>query len=443
MTDNLGKNAPTADTSLDRREFVRRAMLVTVGAAAVPLLAACDWAASPPVVPTPTGTAGSTGAISTPVALADSTSTPVPATEPPPTATATATRTLPPQETSAPTDTVPASATQEATATSTRPPAPTSTPQPAQVEAVPTPALATAPHAVALLATTDRATGVPAVLDMLGLEPGWLKGKHVALKANFNSADPPPGSTHLDTLKALLQRLQDWGAARITLLERSGMGDTGQVLQQRGVMSLAKQFGVNVVVLDDLAAGDWVKHQGAHWQRGFLFPRAVQEADAVVQTCCLKTHRFGGHFTMSLKNSVGLVAKFDPSDSYNYMAELHGSANQRLMIAEINTAYKPALILLDGVLAFVNGGPDQGKKVQAGVLMASRDRVAIDAVAVAMLRSLGTTAEVSRGAIFDQPQISHAAALGLGVSNPSAITLHPAEDAESRRVVSTLQHLLS
>jgi len=33
------------------------------------------------------------------------------------------------------------------------------------------------------------------------------------------------------------------------------------------------------------------------------------EAEKVVQTCCLKTHRFGGHFTLSLKNSVGLVAK--------------------------------------------------------------------------------------------------------------------------------------
>jgi uncharacterized protein (DUF362 family) len=284
---------------------------------------------------------------------------------------------------------------------------------------------------------------VPAVLGMMGFAPGWLRGQHVALKANFNSADPPPGSTHVDTLRALLQLLRDWGAARITLLERSGMGDTAQVLRQRGVTALAGEFGVEVVVLDDLPARDWVRVEGAHWKRGFLFPRLVQEAGAVVQTCCLKTHRFGGHFTLSLKNSVGLVAKYDPDSGYNYMAELHGSPDQRLMIAEINAACAPALVLLDGVLAFVNGGPDQGEQVEAGLFLASRDRVALDSVGVAMLRHLGTTPEVSRGAIFEQPQIAHAAALGLGAPEARAVTIHPAAGAASERLAAVLSEQLA
>jgi uncharacterized protein (DUF362 family) len=146
---------------------------------------------------------------------------------------------------------------------------------------------------------------------------------------------------------------------------------------------------------------------------------------------------------MSLKNSVGLVAKYDPTDGYNYMAELHGSANQRLMIAEINAAYRPALILLDGVLAFVSGGPDQGKTAEAGVLLAGRDRVAIDAVGVAMLRTLGTTPEVSQGAIFDQPQIARAVALGIGAPDPAAISLHPAADEASQRLAGKLQQMLA
>ena len=69
----------------------------------------------------------------------------------------------------------------------------------------------------------------------------------------------------------------------------------------------------------------------------------------MVQTCYLKTHRFGGHFTLSLKNSVGFAAKTVPGNSYNFMRELHSSPHQRHMIAEINTAYKPDLVLLDGI----------------------------------------------------------------------------------------------
>lgn len=437
MTEHHLEVTATSGKPLRRREFVRRATLLALGAAATPLLAACEESVLTPTRPAPVSPPPANTPTRDAVAQAAETSSPVPAvsttvsTQPPSATQPEATPTQP-----------------EATATE---PLPTETPQPTPTSppprATPTPtvsaAIASGQHSVALLAGTDRATAVPAVLDMLGFGAGWLRGKHVALKANFNSADPPPGSTHLDTLRALLKRLQDWGAAKITMVERSGMGDTRQVLRQRGVNDLAAEFGVDLAILDDLPASEWVNLKGAHWRRGFLFPRVVQEADAVVQTCCLKTHRFGGHFTMSLKNSVGLVAKYDPSDGYNYMSELHGSASQRLMIAEINAAYSPALVLLDGVVAFVSGGPDQGRKAQAGLFLAGRDRVAVDAVGVAMLRNLGTTAEVSRGTVFSQPQISRAVALGVGAPNAGAISLHPAGDEASRKLAGTLQQLLA
>ena len=69
-------------------------------------------------------------------------------------------------------------------------------------------------------------------------------------------------------------------------------------------------------------------------------------------------------------HAVGLVAKFVPGDPHNYMGDLHSSPHQRLMIAEINQAYSPALVLLDGVEAFVEGGPESGRKVRRGVILA-------------------------------------------------------------------------
>jgi uncharacterized protein (DUF362 family) len=184
-------------------------------------------------------------------------------------------------------------------------------------------------------------------------------------------------------------------------------------------------LGANVVVFDDLKADDWelLKHADSHWRQGFAVPRLVQQAGGIVQTCCLKTHRFGGHFTLSLKNSVGLAAKTVPGNSYNFMRELHSSPDQRRMIAEINTAYKPDLIVLDGVQAFTNGGPDQGKLVNSSVILAGTDRIAIDAVGVALLRYYGTTKEVSEGAIFDQEQIARAVQLNLGETRPKQIEL--------------------
>jgi uncharacterized protein (DUF362 family) len=81
---------------------------------------------------------------------------------------------------------------------------------------------------VFILKTNDRATGVPKLLSKFDLKD--YSGKQVALKANFNSADPFPASTHLDTLRAIVETLKDAGASELTLAERSGMGDTKQVL---------------------------------------------------------------------------------------------------------------------------------------------------------------------------------------------------------------------
>jgi uncharacterized protein (DUF362 family) len=179
------------------------------------------------------------------------------------------------------------------------------------------------------------------------------------------------------------------------------------------------------VVFDQLQADDWehLKPADSHWSQGFAIPRIVRQSGGIVQTCCLKTHRYGGHFTLSLKNSVGLAAKTVPGHDYNFMHELHSSADQRRMIAEINTAYKPDLIVLDGIQAFVNGGPDQGKLVTANVILAGTDRIAIDAVGVALLRHFGTTPEVSQGAIFEQQQIARAVQLGIGIGSPRQIEL--------------------
>jgi len=218
------------------------------------------------------------------------------------------------------------------------------------------------------------------------------------------------------------------------------MGVTRDVMAAKDIPALARDLKVKTVVLDELPDGEWdpVRPSGMHWQRGFAFPRVVRRAGAIVQTCCLKTHRYGGHFTLSLKNSVGLAAKQVPGDSYNYMTELHRSPDQRRMIAEINTAYQPAFVVMDAWQAFTTAGPDTGTMVEPRLLLAASDRVALDAVGVAILRHYGTTPEVMRGPIFQQEQIARAVELGIGVSRPDLIDL-VTDDQASADVAATVR----
>ncbi len=318
----------------------------------------------------------------------------------------------------------------------------TDTPVPTQSpSSTPSPAEGSVGH-VALMRTDDRVQGIRRALELLEINP--VQDKSILLKPNFNSADPFPGSTHTETLLTLIDRLREMGAGEMTIGDRSGMGDTRAVMRAKGIPAMATELGIKALVFDDLAAEEWaiMQPEDSHWKSGFAIPKAVLRAEGIVQTCCLKTHRYGGHFTLSLKNSVGIAAKRIPGKRHDYMTELHNSRHQRRMIAEINAAYAPDLILLDGMEAFVDGGPDRGTKVAPGVLLAGTDRVAIDAVGVAILRHYGTTPEVQKGTIFGQEQIARAVELGLGVDRPEAIELITA-DGPSASFARQIQAILA
>jgi len=273
----------------------------------------------------------------------------------------------------------------------------------------------------------------------LGINP--VKNKNVLVKPNFNTADPPPGSTHNDTLVALIDEIWSMGAKTISLGERS-YPPTREVMQQKEIIPLLEHRDVRIINFDDLSQNDWVefKPKDSHWENGFRIARPILEAECLVCTCCLKTHQFGGVFTMSLKLAVGVVPT--SRHGFPYMSELHQSPHQQEMIAEINQPFTPDLIVLDGIEAFVDGGPATGKRLPGNVMLASPDRVALDAVGVAVLKVLGSNDLIMHRKIFEQRQILRAVKLGLGAASPSKIVVVPA-DQESRdyceRTVQMLQ----
>ncbi|MCK5635590.1 MAG: DUF362 domain-containing protein [Anaerolineales bacterium] len=295
---------------------------------------------------------------------------------------------------------------------------------------------------IVLVKTEDRASGVNRALEIFGSAD--LQGKNVLVKPNYNSSDPAPGSTDNAVLIPVIEWLHGGGVDNLTVADRSGMGDTRMVMEKKGLPALAEDYGFKQLVFDDLGPEDWIKvnFDGSYWWSGFPIARPVIEADGIVSVCCLKTHQYGGHFTMSLKNSVGMVASKVPGDSADYMlGTLHNSPRQREMIADINTAYSPDLIVLDGIDAFIDGGPHSGTIVHPGVIIVGTDRVAVDAVGVAILRYFGTTVQVRSGPIFEQAQIARAVTLGLGVDVPEKIQLIT-DDPESKAFAAEIQGIL-
>ena len=287
---------------------------------------------------------------------------------------------------------------------------------------------------IAVISTKDRVYGVNKALELLGINP--FNNKNVIFKPNFNTADPPPASSSMETVKQLLIKIKEMGAKSITVAERSGPANTSETFKKKGLYKLAEELNIKVVDLTDVPEQEYVlkKPESSHWKDGFLFAKIYDKAECIVETCCLKTHMYGGHFTLSLKNSVGLV-------NQKYMGELHSSKDQRKMIAEINTVYKPNLIIMDGIISFVDRGPMEGTRKEANVFVGGIDKVAIDAVGVAILRILGTTPDVTNGPIFEQEQIKRAVELGIGINSPNDIEFIT-DSEESKILVDQIKNKL-
>ncbi|MFA4860349.1 DUF362 domain-containing protein [Methanoregula sp.] len=284
----------------------------------------------------------------------------------------------------------------------------------------------------------DRFGGVESVLG--GFDLSVLAGSSVAVKADYDSANPFPASTHLETLDAIFTALSDEKPESITLAERSSVGETREVLADLGVIALARDRGFPITLLDEMERFGWheIQAPGLHWSRGFFLAAPISRSDHVIQICGLKTDRYGSHFALSLKNAVGCIARRVPNVNYDFMNELDNSPVKRSMIAEINQFFRTDLIVLDATEGFASGGPDKGKVIHPGVVLAGPDRVAIDAVGVALLRACGTVPDVADGRIFDQEQIARAAELGVGISSAKAIRLVPL-DRKAEEIAAKIQ----
>jgi uncharacterized protein (DUF362 family) len=250
-----------------------------------------------------------------------------------------------------------------------------------------------------------------AVVLLGGVDGLGLRGKRVLLKPNVLNDRPPPSTTNPRVVEAMAKLVKATGAAEVVVADGSGIIrlPTSANLTSTGMRSAAEAAGAKVLALED---EPWVRLEPPEAQAltQFYFSQPVYDADVVINMPVIKTHRFA-EFSCSLKNFVGAVhPRYRPSVTF-----WTGDWHER--IAELNLAVHPALTVADGTTSMIEGGPTSGTAAKTDLLICSGDRIAVDLVAIALLRSFGTWPKLQGKRIGDQRQVKRAAELGLGVGS--------------------------
>lgn len=239
------------------------------------------------------------------------------------------------------------------------------------------------------------------VASIGGFQPVVGRGDTVFLKPNFNTADPPPAASDPAFVQAVIELLYDHGASKVILGESSAMS-TRRVLTETGMLDIAQRVGAEVVIFDE---GEWVQVEvGGRYLKKVALAAAALEAEKIIYLPCLKTH-FWARFTLSLKLAMGFVR---PRDRH----VMHLRALQE-KLADLNTVIHPDLIIMDGRRCFISGGPSKGELREPGLILASGDRVAMDAEGVRIIKGYPGNS-LDKKDVWDFAQLKRAVQLGLG-----------------------------
>jgi uncharacterized protein (DUF362 family) len=275
------------------------------------------------------------------------------------------------------------------------------------------------------------------MLDGIGGLGDLVKsGARVGIKPNLTGGTwtdatlPVPATelyvTHPALVQALAELLIDAGAGQITIMD--GLGDP-LIFSRWGYKDIAKPLNAKLVDLCVTSPySDFVTYPvgSKRYIYDVLYMNAaLKELDVFISVAKMKCHSTTG-VTLSLKNLIGIapISLYREKDDQNNRSSFHESVvfDTRLprVAIDLNMARPVHLAIIDGIFTAEGGaGPwDKGlSQVKPGVLVASKDPVAADAVATAIMGFDPSAPSKSHPFTHADNHLALASEVGLGTNH--------------------------
>lgn len=202
-----------------------------------------------------------------------------------------------------------------------------------------------------------------------GIEKFVKPGQKVLIKPNLLSARPPESGvcTHPEVIRAVI-RLVRKVTDKIYVGDSHGGFDVvnmDNVYEISGMKKICLEEKITLVKFDSVLNVD-----------GIPFAKIVKEVDVIINVPKMKTH---GLLTLTgaVKNMFGaVVGKHKAESHFKHVAR----PDFAFYIIKIFMYVKPHLNIMDGIVAMEGDGPAAGGLRNAGLVLASADAVALDAV---------------------------------------------------------------
>ena len=218
-------------------------------------------------------------------------------------------------------------------------------------------------------------TAVLALLEPSGGMGAFIKpGERILLKPNLLAAKTPEQAvtTHPTLVRVVAELVREAGGHAL-IGDSPGIGGFQRVADKSGIARAALESGAELVEFSDS-----VDLPGSGTFRRISIARAYWEADKIINLPKLKTHEMMT-MTCAVKNLFGAVVGTEKA-GWHLKAGASREQFARLLL-EIYLLKKPALHIVDAIIAMEGNGPGSGDPVTVGALIAGVNPIAVDLVA--------------------------------------------------------------
>lgn len=213
-----------------------------------------------------------------------------------------------------------------------------------------------------------------------GLQRFVKKNDKVLIKPNLLSAREPEKAvtTHPSLVFAVVEEVKKIGGVPF-IGDSPGGTEKGieRLWRNTGMADVSEKTGAELLSFEK--AGVY-KKEALSGKTYFISKQAI-DCDVIINLPKLKTHTLT-LFTCAVKNMFGVIPGFRKGE---YHKEAPKPEDFAEVIVDIFSLVKPQITMADAIVCMAGDGPSSGEPQYLGIILASEDPVALDAVAAKIM----------------------------------------------------------
>lgn len=221
----------------------------------------------------------------------------------------------------------------------------------------------------------DVYSSVTKGLNLLGGVRNFARpGEKILLKPNLLASSTPEQAVtvHPEVFRGVAESFRQTGAS-LFFGDSPGKGRPDRVAKRCGIQHVADQLNIP---LADFRTVVKVNNPQARIAKQLPLAASLLQMDGIVSISKMKTHALT-RITGAVKNQFGYIPGILKGEFHVKMPNIYDFST---VLVDITKTIKPRLFVMDGIVAMEGNGPRGGEPRRMGVLLFSRDPVALDTV---------------------------------------------------------------